>query len=383
MFGYNYPDAASSSTQNYNTNDPVIPLKADQKLTTAQWFGRGHLGLPPKTGDFMELPAGGTYKGELACNRADSKLRDPRRTDAQPIHACGGEGALHVVNNLFNSTKGLNTTWFGGTALAIAYTSDITKVKPSDMTVISVNTVSPWYRNTDYKIPAGLPACPSGGCLCTWNWIHQANHGEGYPYEIYNNMYRCKVTNPGTGKVVGKPQPAKLCAGSSSTCVKGPKQPNYVWMADGNNQAYTEDPPTYNSRYGFVEGAQTDIFVTATSSSASSSKAASTLKTSTSSSRAATSTSKAVTSSSKAATSPSKAASTTSKAATSTSRASTSTAKPSTSTAKASPSSSKAPVASASSTKAKRGQVSKELPMGMDRLRTHPRDWVASLPSYT
>jgi hypothetical protein len=89
-----------------------------------------------------------------------------------------------VVNNLFNSTKSLNTTWFGGTALAIAYTSDITKVKPSDMTVISVNTVSPWYRNTDYKIPAGLPACPSGGCLCTWNWIHQANHGEGYPYEI-------------------------------------------------------------------------------------------------------------------------------------------------------------------------------------------------------
>ena len=42
----------------------------------------------------------------------------------------------------------------------------------------------------------------------------------------YNNMYRCKITNPGTGKVVGKPQPAKLCAGSSSACVKGPKQPN-------------------------------------------------------------------------------------------------------------------------------------------------------------
>jgi hypothetical protein len=68
--------------------------------------------------------------------------------------------------------------------LAIAYTSDVKAVKPSDMTVISVNTVSPWYRDTDYKIPAGLPACPSGGCLCTWNWIHLANHGEGYPYEI-------------------------------------------------------------------------------------------------------------------------------------------------------------------------------------------------------
>jgi hypothetical protein len=95
-----------------------------------------------------------------------------------------GEGALHIVNNLFNSTKAANTTWFGGTALAIAYTSDVKAVKPSDMTIISVNTVSPWFRNTDYKIPAGLPACPEGGCLCTWNWIHQANHGEGYPYEL-------------------------------------------------------------------------------------------------------------------------------------------------------------------------------------------------------
>ena len=93
-----------------------------------------------------------------------------------------------MVNNLFNSTNPLNTTWFGGTALAIAYTSDVKAVKPSDMTVISVNTVSPWYRNTDYKIPAGLPACPSGGCLCTWNWIHQANHGEGYPYEIVSPL---------------------------------------------------------------------------------------------------------------------------------------------------------------------------------------------------
>jgi hypothetical protein len=58
-------------------------------LAVSQWFGRGMLNLPPKAGDFMQLPAGGTYKGELACNRADSKLRDPIRTDAQPNHACG------------------------------------------------------------------------------------------------------------------------------------------------------------------------------------------------------------------------------------------------------------------------------------------------------
>lgn len=88
MFGYNYPNQASDSVQNWNTNDPVTPLKSDMKLTWGQWFGHGRIDYPPKNGDFMELPAGGTYKGGLACNRADSRLRDPKRTDAQPLHAC-------------------------------------------------------------------------------------------------------------------------------------------------------------------------------------------------------------------------------------------------------------------------------------------------------
>lgn len=86
--GCDETDLTGAATQNYNTNEPVIPLRSDAKLTVDKWFGHGHLGLPPKSGDFMELPAGGTYKGELACNRADSKLRDPRRTDAQPNFAC-------------------------------------------------------------------------------------------------------------------------------------------------------------------------------------------------------------------------------------------------------------------------------------------------------
>jgi len=84
--------------------------------------------------------------------------------------------------NVFNQTA--DPQWFGGTALAIAYTSDASSVAPYDFTVISVNYNSVWERSIDYDIPAGLPACPSGGCLCSWNWIHQANHGEGYPYEI-------------------------------------------------------------------------------------------------------------------------------------------------------------------------------------------------------
>jgi hypothetical protein len=43
----------------------------------------------PNEGEFLALEAGGVYTGELACNRADSGMRDPVRNDVQPDHACG------------------------------------------------------------------------------------------------------------------------------------------------------------------------------------------------------------------------------------------------------------------------------------------------------
>jgi hypothetical protein len=92
-----------------------------------------------------------------------------------------GIGALHTMNRYGSPT---DSKWFGGTALAIAYTSDVGALQPNDMTVISVNYDSVWTRQISYSIPAGLPPCPPGGCLCTWNWIHTAGNGEGYPYEI-------------------------------------------------------------------------------------------------------------------------------------------------------------------------------------------------------
>ena len=49
-------------------------------------------------------------------------MRDPQRTDALPKYACDGEGALHTTNRFNNSN--VDNSRFGGTALAIAYTSD-------------------------------------------------------------------------------------------------------------------------------------------------------------------------------------------------------------------------------------------------------------------
>jgi hypothetical protein len=82
-------------------------------------------------------------------------------------------------------------------ALSIAYESDVTKLRPNSFTVISVNYASVWKRETDYQIPAELPACPPGGCHCSWNWIHTSmntnaqGRGEGYGSEMVRLLLLC------------------------------------------------------------------------------------------------------------------------------------------------------------------------------------------------
>lgn len=123
---------------------------------------------------------------------------------------------MHVVNNTFESDQPLNRSAFGGSALAIAYTSNWTTVQPNDMTIISVNHTGPWYRLTDYSIPADLPPCPEDGCICTWNWVHLAGHGEGDGEEI--------VSDPHPGCVFGEGHMDKADRGSTMSCT-GVKSP--------------------------------------------------------------------------------------------------------------------------------------------------------------
>jgi len=119
------------------------------------------------------------------------------------------------------------------------------------MTIISVNYTSPWYRLTDYAIPADLPPCPDGGCICTWNWVHLAGNGEGdgeeivrrSPFELpfvssvetaddqYNVMYRCKITGGKKGMMVDVPKTSVLCETNPIACVGGAKQPLYAYQA--------------------------------------------------------------------------------------------------------------------------------------------------------
>jgi hypothetical protein len=180
----------------------VGPLRQNDHLTEEEWFAHGYKDYPPKAGDYMDLETGGTFTGDLGCNRALTNMRDPKdshkpldyyacpvsfNTCYDTVHTlhclCSRQdkGPIHTMNE-FN--KPTDDDMFGGTALAIAYTSNVTALKPNDMTVISVNYSGVWEREVMYQIPPNMPECPAGGCLCTWNWFHTAGREEGYGYEF-------------------------------------------------------------------------------------------------------------------------------------------------------------------------------------------------------
>jgi hypothetical protein len=58
--------------------------------------------------------------------------------------------ALHTV---LNFGEPANTSLLGGTALSIAYESEVNKLSPEKFTVFSIDHASPWKRGVGYQIP--------------------------------------------------------------------------------------------------------------------------------------------------------------------------------------------------------------------------------------
>ena len=163
MYGFN----VTEQTFSYD-NRPVAPL---QDMTFEQWWFHGHLDFPPHPGDIFDLPAGKAATLELACNKgltsffASSEGSVDIRAGDNPCTSDDGSfpsGAMH--------TKGFDD--LTGCALAIAYESDVSKIKPEDFAVFSVNHTCVWNRFTDFQVPERMPPCPEGGGHCAWFWIH-------------------------------------------------------------------------------------------------------------------------------------------------------------------------------------------------------------------
>ena len=106
--------------------------------------------VPPPEGEFLELPAGGSFMTELANNRAFTTLSHngdlvskwgDGQDRAEPWVApgpdkCLGDNPDGLGGELHASS--IETT--GGTAWAISYQSDISKVTMENLVVFSVRS---------------------------------------------------------------------------------------------------------------------------------------------------------------------------------------------------------------------------------------------------
>ncbi|CAF0745143.1 unnamed protein product [Adineta ricciae] len=240
---------------NMNNNLPVNPLV---DLTKKDWWFQHFQGCdrePPPDGDYLELPAGGSFTVEIATNRAfttfghdknfNGYFGGPQELEYTPW-GCVSYPNLHTPNQ----------TAAPGTIFAISYQNSIDKVTPENLVVFTVRYKTPWQRLTSYDVPKDLPPCPPGGCTCAWGWVPM---GCGQP-NMYMQGHKCIVTGSTSTKKLAVAKPPVYCENNPSRCTKGAKQMIFHFQKDGNNVFNVPKMPTYNQVMGFFEGAQNDIF---------------------------------------------------------------------------------------------------------------------------
>ncbi|TFY52325.1 hypothetical protein EVJ58_g10083 [Rhodofomes roseus] len=253
MWGFN----VTAQTFPYD-NRPVAPLT---EYTFDQWWFHGHLDYPPNDGDIFELPAGQPVTTQIACDKGATTFfaSDPGGDIQNGDDPCPGSPPSEYHTTGFDDLKGC--------ALAITYKSNVSDVQPEDFTVFSVNQTCVWYRFTDFQVPARMPACPEGGCICAWLWIHSPDSGGE---QNYMNGFRCNVTGATSDVALATPQVPRRCGAdldngrvdaSFSNCTWGAKQPFY-WLQQERNNMFEGyySPPFYTNLYNFLDGAQQDIF---------------------------------------------------------------------------------------------------------------------------
>jgi hypothetical protein len=238
------------------------------------WFHHvnGCDNYPPAEGDYIDLPAGGTFSIEIGSNRAKTSLSYNGRDmsdwpdgNTYPDNYNDPNCIIHPNLHTQNQQRA------AGTAFAISYQSDIKQVTPDNLVVFSVRYNTPWKRVVVYDVPAAMPACPPGGCICAWGWVP---NGCGQP-NIYHQAFKCRVSGAKSTTPLAAPKPPVWCENEPGKCVKGAKQMIY-WNQNERNNVFVSgwdasgDPksPGYNSKMGFPDGAQNDIFAGAPSSAA-------------------------------------------------------------------------------------------------------------------
>jgi hypothetical protein len=164
---------------------PVDPL---YNMTFDEWWMHGHLAYPPHPDDVLEMAVGDKTMVELACD-------------------------------------------LGGCALSVAYKSDFGDVKPDDLVIFTVNHTCVWNLHTYFEIPADMPPCPDGKCICAFHWIHLPDSGSEQSwfhtiyvrkeirstnrYVVYMNGFQCNFTGATSTAPLAEPQVARRYVAAS------------------------------------------------------------------------------------------------------------------------------------------------------------------------
>lgn len=138
-----------TSKDDPNTNLAVNPL---YMKTKKDWWFQHHRGCdeaPPPANEFLELPAGGSFDVELAHNRAFTTLSYPNKPKgAWPDgkeHPEDWQGTVkngeRCLNNNPDGEGGAmhtgNQSMAAGTAFAISYESELSKVTMDNLVVFT------------------------------------------------------------------------------------------------------------------------------------------------------------------------------------------------------------------------------------------------------
>ncbi|KAH6717454.1 hypothetical protein BKA61DRAFT_719509 [Leptodontidium sp. MPI-SDFR-AT-0119] len=234
-----YCRGGNTTTENQNTNLVVEPLYDLPK--SSWWFqhDRSCDLFPPPPGEFLELPAGGSFTFVTDWPDGQEHPEDYRAEDG---NECLSDGALHASN--------LSAT--AGTALGISYESDIKDVTLENLVVFTTLENTPWKRLATYDVATALPACPPAGCTGAWLWVpHLCGTSN-----MYMQGFKYNVMGATSSISLAKAKPPVMCANGTSKVER-----------DGNN-IETQFPilPGYNTDCGWETGAQNDIFESAEAS---------------------------------------------------------------------------------------------------------------------
>lgn len=161
-----------------------------------------------------------------------------------------------------------------GCALGITYKSEQSEVQPTDFVIFSVVHDCIARQLQTFDIPA-LPSCPNGKCICSWFWIHNSTGGTD---QMYMTAFQCNITNA-SKRQLQKPVAPVRCDGNppcylypdwgnkTNVCPQA-LNPMYWANNQGNNMynpTNAQCAPTYNTYYGFPDGAQHQIFTSSPS----------------------------------------------------------------------------------------------------------------------